>query len=170
MSTDTATMDAALAAAELAPRLIARGWRLATAESCTGGLIAAACTALPGSSAWFELGWVTYSNAAKTAQLGVPAASIDAHGAVSLAVAEAMARGAGQHSGAECALSVTGIAGPTGGSVHKPVGTVCFGWTMPGHDGPQVWTESRWFAGDRAAVRQQAARHALAALVAALDR
>jgi nicotinamide-nucleotide amidase len=170
MTPNTLSSDAALAAAELAPLLIARGWRLATAESCTGGLIAAACTALPGSSAWFELGWVTYSNAAKTTQLGVPTDCIDTHGAVSLAVAEAMARGAWQHAGAECAVSVTGIAGPTGGSAEKPVGTVCFGWVTPGRDGPLAWTESRWFAGDRTAVRQQAACHALSALVMALGR
>ncbi len=144
----------------LAGRLLARGWMLACAESCTGGLIAAACTELSGSSVWFERGFVTYSNAAKTEMLGVPAALIEQHGAVSLAVAEAMARGALQHSPAQCALAVTGIAGPTGGNADKPVGTVCFGWAV----GDQCWSEQLRFGGDRAAVRQQTAFHALRTL------
>lgn len=103
-----------------------RGWILATAESCTGGLIAAAITEVPGSSAVFDRGFVTYSNAAKVQMLGVPMDLIEAHGAVSEEVARAMAKGALQHSGAQIAVSVTGIAGP-GGSEHKPEGRVCFG-------------------------------------------
>ena len=96
--------------------LLARGWMLATAESCTGGLIAAACTDLSGSSQWFERGFVSYSNAAKTALLGVPADLITAHGAVSEPVARAMAEGAVRHSAAQVSVAVTGVAGPTGGS------------------------------------------------------
>jgi nicotinamide-nucleotide amidase len=146
---------------ELATRLRGRGWTVASAESCTGGLIAAACTELSGSSDWFERGFVTYSNAAKTDSLGVPAALIAEHGAVSEPVARAMAVGAVAHSAAHCALSVTGVAGPTGGSADKPVGTVWFGWSTPAG----VATEHRRFDGDRAAVRAQAVRHALAGLL-----
>lgn len=154
---------------ELATRLRARGWTLASAESCTGGLIAAACTELSGSSDWFDRGFVTYSNAAKTDSLGVPAALIDAHGAVSEPVARAMAVGAVAQSAVQsavrCALAVTGVAGPTGGSADKPVGTVWFGWCTPAG----VATEHRRFDGDRAAVRAQAVRHALAGLLQRLD-
>lgn len=139
--------------------------QLATAESCTGGLIAGACTDLAGSSDWFERGFVTYSNAAKTELLGVPAALIDVHGAVSEPVARAMVQGALAHSRAQVALAVTGIAGPGGGSAEKPVGTVWFGWALPG----RVWTECRRFDGDRAAVRQATVQHALTTLVAALQ-
>ena len=144
----------------LAQQLLARSWMMATAESCTGGLIAAACTDLAGSSAWFERGFVTYSNAAKTDLLGVPAALIAAHGAVSEPVARAMASGALQHSAAQVALSVTGIAGPGGGSPDKPVGTVWFGWATP----RGVWSEMRHFEGDRAAVRAGALHHSLSRL------
>lgn len=160
-------MDADLLALvnALATRLRGRGWTMASAESCTGGLIAAACTELSGSSDWFERGFVTYSNAAKTDSLGVPAALIDAHGAVSEPVARAMAVGAVAHSAAHCALSVTGVAGPTGGSADKPVGTVWFGWSTPAG----VATEHRRFDGDRAAIRAQAVRHALAGLLQRLD-
>ena len=144
---------------QLAHALRARRWRLAVAESCTGGLIAAACTDVAGSSAWFESGFVTYSAAAKERILGVPAALIARHGVVSQAVALAMARGALAASGAHCAVSTTGIAGPTGGSAAQPVGTVCFGWcTADGAAG----AETRHFTGDRAAVRAQATQCALA--------
>jgi nicotinamide-nucleotide amidase len=149
----------------LAELLRQRQWRLASAESCTGGLIAAACTELAGSSDWFERGFVTYSNAAKTELLGVPAALIEAHGAVSEAVALAMARGALDHAHAEVALAVTGIAGPSGGSADKPIGTVWFGWALPG----RVWSECRRFDGDRTAVRQASVAHALGTLVEALQ-
>jgi nicotinamide-nucleotide amidase len=147
--------------APLADLMLKRQWMLATAESCTGGMIAAACTDLAGSSAWFERGFVTYSNEAKTDMLGVPAELIATHGAVSQPVARAMASGALQHSKAQVALSVTGIAGPSGGSPDKPVGTVWFGWATP--DG--VWSDMQRFDGDRAAVRAATLRHSLTRLV-----
>ncbi|GAB4212923.1 MAG: CinA family protein [Rhodoferax sp.] len=147
--------------AALAQTLTQRGWMLCTAESCTGGLIAAACTERAGSSAWFERGFVTYSNAAKTELLGVPAQSIAQHGAVSAEVAQAMARGALAQSAAQCALAVTGIAGPDGGSPAKPVGTVWLAWAGPFG----VHTEVQRFAGDRAAVRAATVRHALQKLL-----
>ena len=150
--------------AALAARLSALGWTMATAESCTGGLIAAACTDLAGSSDWFERGFVTYSNAAKHELLGVDAALTATHGAVSEPVARAMADGARRHAPVQCALAVTGVAGPGGGSTTKPVGTVWFGWALP----DRVWTEGRRFDGDRAAVRAQTRAHALAGLLAAL--
>uniref|UniRef100_UPI003F876168 CinA family protein n=1 Tax=Alicycliphilus soli TaxID=3228789 RepID=UPI003F876168 len=140
--------------------LLAHDRMLATAESCTGGLIAAACTDLAGSSQWFERGFVSYSNAAKTELLGVPAALIAQHGAVSEPVARAMAEGAVAHSAARVAVAVTGVAGPTGGSPDKPVGTVWFGWCIDG----VTHSELRQFAGDRAAVRAQTVRHALGRL------
>ena len=146
---------------QISTTLLARGWMLATAESCTGGMIAAACTDLAGSSQWFERGFVTYSNAAKTELLGVPAALIAQHGAVSEPVARAMATGAVARSHAQVAVAVTGVAGPTGGSADKPVGTVWFGWSTNG----VVSTEMRRFAGDRAAVRQATLAHALRGVV-----
>jgi nicotinamide-nucleotide amidase len=113
---------------ELSKVLLQKHLCMATAESCTGGLISASCTELSGSSLWFERGFVTYSNAAKTQMLGVPAPLIEAHGAVSEEVVKAMAIGALMHSAADCSLAVTGIAGPTGGSKAKPVGTVWLAW------------------------------------------
>ncbi|WP_137895002.1 CinA family protein [Ramlibacter sp. 2FC] len=145
----------------LAERLKRRGWMLATAESCTGGLIAGACTELPGSSDWFERGFVSYSNTAKTELLGVDAALIARHGAVSEAVARAMAEGALARSPAQVSLAVTGVAGPSGGSADKPVGTVWFGWCVAG----RTSAERRQFAGDRAAVRAATVDHALRRLV-----
>ena len=115
---------------QLAAKLTEKGWMLATAESCTGGMIAAACTDLAGSSQWFERGFVTYSNEAKTEMLGVPAELIAKHGAVSEEVVRAMAEGAIRHSRAQVSIAVTGIAGPGGGSVEKPVGTVWVGWCI----------------------------------------
>ncbi|AOF87985.1 amidohydrolase, PncC family domain protein [Hydrogenophaga sp. RAC07] len=146
---------------ELARELKARGLMMATAESCTGGLIAGACTDVSGSSDWFERGFVTYSNAAKTELLKVPADLIRQHGAVSEPVARAMASGALAHSPAQLAVAVTGVAGPTGGSVDKPVGTVWFGWATPAGS----FTEHQRFDGDRAAVRAATVRHALAGLL-----
>lgn len=143
--------------ADIAARLLARGQMLATAESCTGGMIAAACTDLAGSSQWFERGLVSYSNEAKADLLGVPPALIAAHGAVSEPVARAMAAGAVAHSRAQVAVAVTGVAGPTGGSPAKPVGTVWFGWAVDG----AVHSEVLHFAGDRAAVRSATVAHAL---------
>lgn len=145
----------------LASELKSRGLMMATAESCTGGLIAGACTELSGSSDWFERGFVTYSNAAKVELLDVPAELIDAHGAVSEPVARAMAAGAVAQSRAQVAVSVTGVAGPTGGTAEKPVGTVWFGWATPSG----VFTENRRFDGDRAAVREATVAHALAGLL-----
>lgn len=138
-----------------------RGLMLVSAESCTGGLIAAACTDLAGSSRWFERGFVTYSNAAKVQMLGVSAALIEQHGAVSAEVAQAMATGALAHSAAQVALAVTGVAGPGGGTADKPVGLVWFAWAVPG----RVLSQCQRFAGERAAVRAAAAHHALARLV-----
>lgn len=149
---------------ELAETLRQRGWVLCTAESCTGGLIAGACTDLAGSSDWFDRGFVTYSNAAKTELLGVPSALIDQHGAVSEPVARAMAEGALTHSHAQLSLAVTGVAGPTGGSADKPVGTVWFSWRVDG----ETSSECCRFEGDRAAVRTATVAHALHGLVARL--
>ncbi len=144
----------------ISERLLAHGWKLATAESCTGGLIAAACTERAGSSQWFERGFVSYSNEAKAELLGVPAQLIAQHGAVSEPVVRAMAEGAVAHSRAQVGVAVTGVAGPTGGSADKPVGTVWFGWCVEG----ATHSERRCFAGDRAAVRQATVAHALARL------
>lgn len=147
----------------LARALRARGWRLATAESCTGGLIAAACTSLAGSSDWFDRGVVTYSNEAKCELLGVPAGLIAQHGAVSEAVARAMAEGALQRSNAQLAVAVTGIAGPGGATPDKPVGTVWLAVAAPA--GVSVLRLA--CQGDRAAVRAQAVAHALHLLLLA---
>ena len=145
----------------VADLMLKNGWLLATAESCTGGMISAACTDLAGSSNWFERGFVTYSNAAKTELLGVDAALIAAHGAVSEEVARAMAAGAIARSRAQVATAVTGVAGPTGGSRAKPVGTVWFGFMLAG----QCSSEVQHFGGDRAAVRHATVQHALHRLV-----
>jgi nicotinamide-nucleotide amidase len=147
---------------ELADALLARQWMLATAESCTGGLIAGACTDLAGSSRWFERGFVTYSNEAKTDSLGVDPASVASHGAVSEIVARAMAFGAVRHSRAQVSVAVTGVAGPTGGSADKPVGTVWFGFSVDG----RLSSEMVRFDGDRAEVREATVRHALTRLLA----
>lgn len=144
--------------------LLKKGFKLVTAESCTGGGVAAACTDLAGSSDWFERGLVAYSNAAKTELLGVDAALIEVHGAVSEAVAQAMAQGALAHSHAQVALAVTGVAGPGGGSPAKPVGTVWFAWCVPG----RIQSQKMHFTGDRAAVRHAAVLHALQGLNALL--
>lgn len=141
----------------VADLMLKKGWLLATAESCTGGLISAACTDLAGSSNWFERGFVTYSNEAKTEMLSVDAALITAHGAVSEEVARAMAQGAIKHSRVRVAVAVTGVAGPTGGSRAKPVGTVWFGFMVNG----LLSSEMRSFDGDRAAVRAATLQHAL---------
>jgi nicotinamide-nucleotide amidase len=173
-----ATLRAQVAA--LGDALRARGWRLATAESCTGGLLAGACTAPAGASDWFAAGFVTYANDAKSGLLGVPAALVAAHGAVSAEVADAMARGALARAGVQLALSVTGVAGPGGGSAAKPVGTVWLGlaWVharetqegLPaGVDAPRVRsrTERLNLSGDRDAIRARTVAIALERLVAA---
>ena len=145
----------------LAERLLELKWMMATAESCTGGMIAAHCTDLAGSSAWFERGFVTYSNEAKTELLGVPASLILQDGAVSASVASAMALGACYRSRAQVSVAVTGIAGPSGGSTEKPVGTVWLAWCVAG----KVRTEMRLFTGDRAHVRQATTVAALEGLL-----
>lgn len=159
----------------LGDALRARAWRMATAESCTGGLIAAACTALAGSSDWFDRGFVTYSNEAKTELLGVPAQLIATHGAVSEPVARAMAAGALDRSAAQLAVAVTGIAGPGGGTAAKPVGLVWLAMASrrtiratPAEVEVQAW--SCRFDGDRAAVRNATVREALERLLAAAAR
>ena len=149
----------------MADLMLKNGLFLATAESCTGGLIAAACTDLAGSSAWFERGYVSYSNAAKTELLGVDAALIVQHGAVSEPVARAMAFGAVRHSHAQVSVAVTGVAGPTGGSVDKPVGMVWFGFSVGG----MLTSEVMRFDGDRASVRAATVRHAVAGLIKRLS-
>ncbi|GAA0742414.1 CinA family protein [Ideonella azotifigens] len=161
--TDAASLQARLPA--LADALRARGWRMATAESCTGGLIAALCTSVAGSSDWFDRGFVTYSNEAKTEQLGVPADLIAAHGAVSQEVAEAMARGALAHSRAQMAVAVTGIAGPGGAVPGKPVGTVWLALAWQVGAVAQVHSELLQLPGDRTAVRSATVALALARLV-----
>lgn len=153
-------------AQRLAGVLTATGMRIAIAESCTGGWIAKALTDLPGSSAWFGYGFITYSNAAKVALLGVSEETLAGQGAVSEDVAEQMATGARLASGAEIALAVTGIAGPAGGSAEKPVGTVCLAWAGPG---VQLASTTRQFSGDRAAVRRQSVIAALEGALARLD-
>jgi nicotinamide-nucleotide amidase len=147
-------------------RLKAAGQRLVTAESCTGGWIAQAVTAIAGSSDWFERGFVTYSNEAKQELLDVSSLTLKSHGAVSEETAREMAQGALRASHATIALSVTGVAGPTGGSAAKPVGTVCFAWVR---GGAPARSETRRFAGDRESVRKQSVIFALEGLLALLD-
>jgi len=147
-----------------------RGWTLAVAESCTGGLLAASLTDLAGSSQWFERGYVTYSNAAKVACLQVSPMLIKAEGAVSEAVASAMVLGAQLSSGVTAAISITGIAGPGGGTPEKPVGTVCFGWAIERADASNhITTTTVHFLGDRQSVRQQAVLFALRGLLQAIN-
>ena len=143
-------------------RLLEKNKYIATAESCSGGWVAKCLTDIAGSSGWFERGFVTYSNAAKQELLGVPAALLLSHGAVSEPTALAMAQGALQHSQAGVALALSGIAGPGGAVPGKPVGTVCFAWC---EDGGRSRVETRRFAGDRDAVRRQAVARALSGLL-----
>ena len=141
----------------LAERLRTRRLKLVTAESCTGGMIGAACTDLAGSSDWYERGFVSYGNAAKTDLLGVPSMLVLLHGAVSDPVVRAMATGAILRSQAQVSIAVTGVAGPGGGTEAKPVGTVWFGWQVDG----ALHSEVQHFKGDRAAVRGETMRHAI---------
>lgn len=147
----------------LGSNLLALQWRVATAESCTGGWLSKVLTDVAGSSAWFDRGFITYSNEAKSDMLGVDAAVIATHGAVSVATATAMANGALQYSRADLSVAITGIAGPGGGSEAKPVGTVWFAWAR--RDGKLITTLHQ-FAGDRAAVRRQSVNIALEGLLA----
>ena len=151
---------------ELAKILLKNQWRLTTAESCTGGLVAASLTALAGSSDWFERGYVTYSNDSKSEDIGVDAHLIQDHGAVSIQVAKAMAVGAKQSSSSNIALSITGIAGPAGGTKEKPVGTVCFAWIL---DNDQVFSETKIFTGNRSEIRDAASEFALSQLTRLLS-
>jgi len=144
-------------ARKLGEALKAKGWKLATAESCTGGWVAMEATAIAGSSDWFERGFVTYSNEAKRELLGVQDVTLVKHGAVSEQTAREMAAGALGRSHAQVALAVTGIAGPAGGSAQKPVGTVCFAWAV----GSNIRSETRRFDGDRESVRRQSVVRAL---------
>ena len=150
---------------QLAAKLTEKGWMLATAESCTGGMIAAACTDLAGSSQWFDRGFVTYSNEAKTEMLGVPAELITQHGAVSEEVVRAMAEGAIRHSRAQVSIAVTGIAGPGGGSEEKPVGTVWVGWSSPS----KTQSTLLHLSGDRSQIRLQTTYNGLTRLIKLID-
>jgi nicotinamide-nucleotide amidase len=146
-------------------RLRARAQQLVTAESCTGGWVAQVVTAVAGSSAWFERGFVTYSNSAKQELLGVRTETLARHGAVSEETAREMALGALARSKADVAVAVTGVAGPSGGSPEKPVGTVCFAWA----DRRGACSEKRHFSGDRESVRRQSVVHALEGVLRTLD-
>ena len=149
-------------AVELADRLRARGWMLATAESCTGGWVGQLLTSLPGSSQWYERGFITYANAAKVEMLGVPEETLATHGAVSEQTASAMAAGALKHSHTQAALAISGIAGPGGGTPQKPVGLVCYGWALA--DGTLMSSTCR-LDGDREEIRSRAAAAALRGLI-----
>ena len=175
-------------ALDLGEALRARGARVACVESCTGGWIAKTLTDVPGSSAWFGWGWVTYANDAKRQLVGVPEAILTARGAVSEAAVAAMARAGRVLSGAEFAVAVSGVAGPDGGTPEKPVGTVWFGWDGPAaavdrsataavdqsaadaadHDVPGI-TPRRVFAGDRESIRRQAVAHALKGMLSLVE-
>jgi nicotinamide-nucleotide amidase len=160
---DGQLQEDAAAVADLLKRL---GWMLTAAESCTGGWVAKVCTDLPGSSGWFERGFVTYTNEAKREMLGVSAETLAANGAVSEATVAEMAAGALQHSRAQVSLAISGIAGPGGETPDKPVGTVCFAWCR---EGEPAQTERCCFAGEREQVRRQAVQHALNGIVQRFD-
>jgi nicotinamide-nucleotide amidase len=151
-------------ASKVGDALKARRLKLVTAESCTGGWVAMALTAIAGSSDWFERGYVTYSNDAKHEALGVSEDTLRRHGAVSEQTAREMAAGALARSHGQVALAITGVAGPTGGSADKPVGTVCFAWA----DGSKILSETRRFDGDRESVRRQSVVHALQGVLESL--
>ena len=153
-------------AARVGAALKAHGATLATAESCTGGWIGEAVTAIAGSSEWFERGFITYTNVAKCEMLGVKAATLDRHGAVSEQTVIEMVAGALAHSHAQIAVSVSGIAGPTGGTPAKPVGTVCIAWQRKG---AAARAETHRFDGDREAVRRQSVARALRGVLELLE-
>ena len=158
----TKTDDLVELARQVGQIALERDWRFATVESCTGGWAAKTITSVPGSSLWFECALVTYSNESKNRLAGVPMELIDTHGAVSSQVSEAMAGGIIVRSNATAAIAVTGIAGPDGGSVQKPVGTVFIAWQVPGHG---VRSQRFQFHGDRDAIRRQSVAAALAELI-----
>lgn len=159
------TTDTLELAQELGSELLRRQWQISCAESCTGGGIGYAITSTAGSSAWFEQGFLTYSNSAKQRLLGVSAADLCTVGAVSATVAEQMASGAARAAAAQVAIAVTGIAGPTGGSTDKPVGTVWFGLWIDGDS----YSQKRQFDGDRQQIREQTIRHGLTYALGALS-
>jgi nicotinamide-nucleotide amidase len=162
MPSDTLTTLATLVGAKLR----AKGLMLATAESCTGGWVAQAVTAIAGSSGWFERGFVTYSDVAKQEMVGVSARTLAAHGAVSEQTAREMVAGALAHSRAQVTVAITGIAGPTGGSPEKPLGLVCFAWAVKGG---ALRAETRQFKGDRESVRRQSVIAALQGVLELLE-
>ena len=153
-------------ARQLGESLLRHGWKVAVAESCTGGWVAKCLTDIAGSSAWFDRGFVTYSNAAKRGMLGVSVELLDTAGAVSEPTVLAMAAGVLAHSEADLALAISGIAGPGGAVPGKPVGTVCFAWAVK--DGRQQ-AETQHFSGDREAVRRQSVAHGLRRLIDVLE-
>lgn len=154
----------------LAEILLSKHWKLAVAESCTGGLVCATLTELAGSSEWFERGYITYSNLAKQESLDVEVSLLGSFGAVSEPVAKAMAEGAQANAGVNAAISITGIAGPTGGTPEKPVGTVCFAWAIQNDAGEnRVLTKTMHFAGDRHAIREQSCHYVLNELAKLLE-
>lgn len=162
---DHSTYSTADLAFQIGEKLKAKNWQLATAESCTGGLVGKYLTDIAGSSAWYDCGFITYSNQAKMRLLQVPESTLEAYGAVSEQTAQAMATGALENSEAHITVSITGIAGPTGGSAEKPVGMVCFAWAT--HETNQLNTQ--YFQGDREEVREQSARFALIRLLTLLE-
>ena len=149
-------------ARELGDALHTRGWMVATAESCTGGWVGQLLTAIPGSSAWYERGFITYANAAKQEMLGVPADTLETYGAVSEETASAMAAGALAHSHAQASLAISGVAGPGGGTLQKPVGLVCYGWALA--DGTRMSSTCR-LDGDREEIRSRAVAAAMRGLI-----
>lgn len=151
---------------ELRTTLLAKKWTLSVAESCTGGMLCAEITSIAGSSAWFDRGFITYSNAAKEEMLGVPHQILRQFGAVSEATAAAMANGVINNSQSQISVSITGIAGPSGGTLDKPVGTVCFAWSL---QSAQTQQFTQHFRGDRQAVRQQAILFAIQGLNRTLE-
>lgn len=167
LSGEIGKSEIAQSVSQIAQVLQQRQLMLVTAESCTGGGVAQALTSLTGSSAWFERGFVTYSNRSKVEMLGVDAGLIERHGAVSLEVVEAMALGALTHGGGQVALALSGVAGPTGGSMQKAIGTVCFSWAL---NKIRLSSELIVLKGDRGSVREQAVAHSLHGLLLILTR
>lgn len=153
-------------AAAVGQALLARGWHFCCAESCTGGWLAASLTSIPGSSSWFERGFITYSNAAKIELLDVAETLLNTQGAVSEATVAAMTAGALRHAHADVAIAISGIAGPTGGSTDKPVGTVCIAWQLPAQ---AVHVQTCHFSGNRQQIRHDAVKHALQILLQRLS-
>ena len=166
--TNTQNTEASLEglASRIGDELASRNEMLVTAESCTGGWVSMLVTSIAGSSSWFDRGFVTYSNESKQEMLSVDKQVIEIHGAVSEETARHMVQGAMEHSRAQAGLSVTGIAGPGGGSIEKPVGTVCFGWLVDGH----CETETCHFSGNRQEIREQSVRKVLTGILAGLER